>query len=128
IAAEAGVAPGLVHYYFKSKEELVLAAIDFACRQLTTNVEGDPESAAWSAFDDTRRRLAERRDFHRLLFDMAGLAMHNDTASTAVRHFFAEERAQTEPLVRAVLAQREEPASDAPAIATAVTGGVFGIV
>src|SRR3981081_4585689 len=31
IAAEAGVAPGLAHYYFETKEDLLVAAIEHAC-------------------------------------------------------------------------------------------------
>src|SRR6267143_6642169 len=34
IAAEAGVAPGLAHYYFESKEDLLVAAIEHGCEPL----------------------------------------------------------------------------------------------
>ena len=40
IAAEAGVAPGLAHYYFETKEDLLVAAIEHAC---------GPLMAAWEA-------------------------------------------------------------------------------
>jgi AcrR family transcriptional regulator len=128
IAAGAGVAPGLVHYYFKSKEDLVVAAIEFACLKTAPPAGADPEAAAWNAFAATRTSVRERRDVHRLVFDMAGLAMHNETVSVAVRRFFEQDRQQVAEMVRAVLAQRESPASDAPAIAAAISGGVFGIV
>ncbi len=128
IAAEAGVAPGLVHYYFKSKEDLVVAAIEFACQKVTVPAGDNPEQVARTAFEQAQAQLGELRDVHRLIFDMVGLAMHNDTVSTAVRQFFAQERAQTEELVRAVLAQREAPAGEAAPIAAAITGGIFGIV
>src|SRR2546427_9978101 len=32
IAAEAGVAPGLAHYYFETKEDLLVAASERACQ------------------------------------------------------------------------------------------------
>ncbi|TME89384.1 MAG: helix-turn-helix transcriptional regulator [Chloroflexi bacterium] len=32
IAAEAGVAPGLAHYYFETKEDLLVAAMEHACQ------------------------------------------------------------------------------------------------
>src|SRR5207253_10050278 len=38
IAAEAGVAPGLARYYFETKEDLLVAAIEHACQ---------PVMAAW---------------------------------------------------------------------------------
>jgi AcrR family transcriptional regulator len=128
IAAEAGIAPGLVHYYFKSKEELVVAAIEFACLKTAPVAEDDPEAAAWSAFAAARAGVSERREVHRLVFDMAGVAIHNAAVSAAVRRFFEQDRKQVEEMVRAVLAQRESPASDAPAIAAAISGGMFGIV
>ena len=31
IAREAGVPPGLIHYYFTSKEDLLVAAIRYGC-------------------------------------------------------------------------------------------------
>ncbi|TME48464.1 MAG: helix-turn-helix transcriptional regulator, partial [Chloroflexi bacterium] len=31
IAAEAGLAPGLAHYYFETKEDLLVAAIEHGC-------------------------------------------------------------------------------------------------
>src|SRR2546428_13997651 len=34
IAAEAGVAPGLAHYYFETKEDMLVAAIEHACEPL----------------------------------------------------------------------------------------------
>src|SRR5438270_449386 len=40
IAREAGVAPGLAHYYFETKEDLLVAAIERGCR---------PAMEAWDA-------------------------------------------------------------------------------
>src|ERR1700724_4109468 len=40
IAAEAGVAPGLAHYYFETKEDLLVADIEHAC---------EPVMAGWAA-------------------------------------------------------------------------------
>src|SRR5438874_2209379 len=43
IAEEAGVAQGLVHYYFKSKQQLVLAVLAEVCREMKY---GDEQGAA----------------------------------------------------------------------------------
>jgi AcrR family transcriptional regulator len=52
IAAEAGVAPGLLHYYFASKDDLLVAVVEELDRRL---------AAAWSAalegLDDPLERL-----------------------------------------------------------------------
>ena len=128
IAAEAGVAPGLLHYYFKSKEDLVVAAITFGCRREMDARDHDPTAAAWSAFADARARFAERAGFYGLLFDMVGVSMHVDAVRGVLRSFVAEDRAAIEAMAARVLAQRESPAAAAPAIAAAVWGGVYGIV
>src|SRR2546427_10148414 len=39
IAEEAGVAQGLVHYYFKSKQQLVLAVLAEVCREMEYGIE-----------------------------------------------------------------------------------------
>src|SRR5436309_15049875 len=43
IAEEAGVAQGLVHYHFKSKQQLVLAVLAEVCREMEF---GDAQGAA----------------------------------------------------------------------------------
>ncbi len=129
IAAAAGVAAGLVHYYFRSKEDLVLAAIEWGCQGYAANPGGGtPEEVAMDALGQARRDLSEHRDFHRLLFDMFGVGMHNPAVAEALRQFLHSERAHIEQLAREMLAQRENRSpDDVPAIATAVWGGIFGI-
>jgi len=39
IAAEAGIAPGLIHYYFDSKEDLLLAVTNGLCVQMLADSE-----------------------------------------------------------------------------------------
>src|SRR5216683_2405650 len=56
IAREAGVAPGLVHYYFETKEELLLAAIAYGCAQMP-EPSGDPTEFARQAFADSKASL-----------------------------------------------------------------------
>jgi len=41
IAEEAGVAQGLVHYYYKSKQQLVLAVLEFVCKKVELGVVGE---------------------------------------------------------------------------------------
>lgn len=128
IAAAAGVAPGLVHYYFKSKEDLVLSAIDWACRDHIRPSGLSPEQQAMDGFAKSRAELSGGREFQRLLFDMFGIAMHNPAVAEALRRFVRQDRAQIERLAREVLAQRENRSPDeVPAIAAAVWGGIFGI-
>jgi len=142
IAAAAGVAPGLVHYYFKTKEDLVLAAIAWACRDHAQPEGGSPEEQALNAFARSKAELSGPREFQRLLFDMFGVGMHNAAVADALRRFVREDRTQIERLAREVLAQRRTRSpenrgpreiadfmgiEEVPAIAAAVWGGIFGI-
>src|SRR4030088_3507832 len=66
IAAEAGVAPGLAHYYFETKEDLLVAAIEYGCK---------PSLRAWEEAglkpDGELPEDADPLALARLGFDMA---------------------------------------------------------
>src|SRR5438128_2280213 len=85
IAAEAGVALGLAHYYFETKEDLLVAAIERGCAPLLDELsrQGIPLDAGMSvgldAFEAARRgfeltteELRRYRELHILVNDMFG--------------------------------------------------------
>src|SRR6266851_2440966 len=53
IAEEAGVAQGLVHYYFKSKQQLVIAVLFEVCRRWTSTRGREPR-ARWRPLRTSR--------------------------------------------------------------------------
>jgi len=84
IAAEAGVAPGLAHYYFETKEDLLVAAIERACqpvmeawRQAGMNLTGplpedaDPMVVARMGFELAKEELRTYRGLFLLTFDIS---------------------------------------------------------
>src|SRR2546428_5444222 len=108
IAAEAGVAPGLAHYYFETKEDLLVAAIEHACQpvmdawqQAGMNLTGplpedaDPMMAARMGFELAKEELRTYRGLFLLTFDMFGVGLHNPKIAAAVRAFIEERRAFT---------------------------------
>ena len=76
VAREAGVAPGLLHYYFESKEELLLEVVTVTERQMVANwkavVEAvdDPLERIVTGLDHAEARCAEQPEFFRLLLDL----------------------------------------------------------
>lgn len=129
IAARAGVAPGLVHYYFGSKEDLVLAAVRFGCDEFEKGTGQEPEQEALQAFEAAKDMLREHRlSFYRLFIDMCGVAMHNPAVAEALRRFVDEDRGRIETLARNVLAQRKRDGLEAPAIAGTIWAAIFGII
>jgi AcrR family transcriptional regulator len=142
IAAEAGVAPGLAHYYFQSKEDLLVAVIDRAClplkqewdtqRRLLGGAAPSPEQAlsqAVAGFQFAKEEVRRFLDMHRLLFDMFGVGLHNPRIGAAVAGFINERREDVALLARAVVAATAvKPASDPEALAAAIWGAINGIV
>jgi AcrR family transcriptional regulator len=82
VAREARVAPGLLHYYFESKEELLLEVVVVMERQMIAEwkaaIEGidDPLERIVSGLDHVEAQCAEQPEFFRLVLDLytAGLS------------------------------------------------------
>jgi len=141
IAAEAGVAPGLAHYYFETKEDLLVAAIEHGCQPLMRAWEAagvslsgpmpedaDPMMFARLAFELAKEELKTYGGLFLLTFDMFGVGLHNPKIASAVRRFIEERRAFVARITRAVIAgMQEPPLASADAIAAAIWGSLHGI-
>jgi AcrR family transcriptional regulator len=141
IAAEAGVAPGLAHYYFETKEDLLVAAIERACRpvmdawqQAGMNLTGplpedaDPMLVARMGFELAKEELRTYRGLFLLTFDMFGVGLHNPKIAAAVRTFIEERRAFIARITQGVIAgMPDPPTASAAAIAAALWGSLHGI-
>jgi AcrR family transcriptional regulator len=141
IAAEAGVAPGLAHYYFETKEDLLVAAIEHGCKpamdaweQAGVNLSGplpedaDPMVVARMGFELAKEELRTYRGILLLTFDMFGVGLHNPKIAAAVRTFIDERRAFIARITQGVIAgMTDPPMASADAIAAAVWGSLHGI-
>jgi AcrR family transcriptional regulator len=76
VAREAGVAPGLLHYYFESKEDLLLEVVVVMERQMIAEwraaVAGvdDPLERIVAGLDHAEARCSEQPEFLRLVLDL----------------------------------------------------------
>jgi AcrR family transcriptional regulator len=83
VAAEAGIAPGLLHYYFQTKEELLLEVVGQIDHQLMADWEADtagitdPMAKINAGFDRAVENCTQRPEFYRLLLDAYALALDN---------------------------------------------------
>jgi len=141
IAAEAGVAPGLAHYYFETKEDLLVAAIEHGCQPLMKAWEeagvslsgpmpedADPMMFARMGFELAKAELKSYGGLFLLTFDMFGVGLHNPKIASAVRTFIEERRAFVARITRAVIAgMAEPPLASADSIAAAIWGSLHGI-
>lgn len=83
VAAEAGIAPGLLHYYFQSKDDLLVEVVAEVDRQLQQEwAEGaagieDPMARINAGIDRAIRNCSEKPEFFRLLLDAYALGLDN---------------------------------------------------
>jgi AcrR family transcriptional regulator len=126
IAEQAGVAQGLVHYYFKSKQGLVMAVLQFVCQKLELGVQG--EAGALAAFEDTKQKIRDDRGSNSLYVQLIGIALHDPEVGAGMRDFIREQRGHVEDIARQVFAEREMDPTPARGIAGAVWGAVLGII
>ena len=126
IAEEAGVAQGLVHYHFKSKEQLVLAVLAYVCEKVEVKVEG--KAGAIAALEATKAKLHDDESANRLLVQLIGVSLFDAQLREGVRQFVREQRGNVETIARQVFAEREQDPGQSRAIAGAVWGAVLGII
>ncbi len=127
IAEEAGVAQGLVHYHFKSKQLLVLAVLAFVCEKMElADVQG--AAGALAAFEQTKEMLRDKRATNALYVQLIGVGVHDPEVGAGVRDFIRNERNHVEQIARQVFAEREADPTPARGIAGAVWGAVLGII
>ncbi|MCI0398069.1 MAG: TetR/AcrR family transcriptional regulator [Chloroflexi bacterium] len=127
IAEEAAVTPGLVHYYFKSKNDLLADAIRYGCKQWRPEPSDGATQELLAVFEAVKVCTPSCQDFYRLLFGTSGVGLHNPSIAQAVRDLIREERAYVEGLVRAHLAPRGLDQDETAAIAAAVWGSLNSI-
>jgi AcrR family transcriptional regulator len=126
IAEQAGVAQGLIHYYFKSKQLLVLAVLEFVCEKVEHGLEG--EAGALEAFEHTKTMIRESRDSNALYIELIGVSLHDSVIGPGVRDFIRTSRDGIEVQARQVLAERELDPRPARGIAGVVWAAILGIM
>jgi AcrR family transcriptional regulator len=127
IAEEAGVAPGLVHYYFKSKQELVLAVLAVCCAKLRQPEAVDSTADVLEAFGHFKASLHTEQDSNGLFVELVGVGLHDPEVGAGVLDFLRQNRGHVEAITRDVLAARELPSDAAVALAGVVWGACMGI-
>src|SRR5438046_3684688 len=127
IAEEAGVAQGLVHYYFKSKQQLVLAVLAEVCREMEYGTE-QGAAGAQAAYEKFKNMLKGSSGTHALYIQLIAMGLHDKELGAGVLNFVRQDRAHIEDIARQVLAEREADPRPARAIASVVEAAVLGIM
>ena len=127
IAEAAGVAQGLVHYYFKSKQQLVLAVLAEVCREM--DFGGDEGTAgAQAAYEKFKSMLRRSRATHALYLQLIAVGLHDKEVGGGVLDFLREDRRHIEGIAGQVFAEREQDPRPARAVASVIEAAVLGIM
>lgn len=129
IAGRAGMATGLAHYYFDTKEDLLLAALEHGCPAADLDLAGVPGlDQAKLGFAAEKQWQIWNRDAYKVIFDMVGIGMHDPKVASKIRGFLNERRDIVTRISEAVLTDSPNPAGlRAEAIGAAIWGAFLGI-
>ena len=116
ISREAQAAPGLVHYYFGGKDELLVQVLQAAGRRFHQRMEhlAQQMSTNWS-LDALLTELCERVDLepevYRLRYESFSLGLHNPVIAPKVRERLAERRSEIGSIIAMALGNMEKSES-----------------
>ena len=127
IAEEAGVAQGLIHYYFKSKQQLVVAALLVCCENIA--LDQAPIADAAAGFDLMKASLRDNRNFNQVLVQMIGVGLHDNVVSAGVLRYLSSDRGLVEQITRQVLSSHLDlDPRTVRGLAAAIWGAYLGII
>jgi len=134
VAREAGVAPGLLHYYFESKQELLLDVVVRMEREMISDWQAavadidDPIERIVAALDHVADRCSRQPEFFRLLFDLYNLGLSSPALRLRCAEMWGHFIDEIENEVRRVLGRLPAYAVVAPRdLAGAIAGAIDGI-
>ena len=129
VAQAAGVAPGLIHYYFASKEELLAAVLEDAAaryademRQLSSSLLS--QSAITAAIAARKARVERGPNRERLRFELFTLGLRQPALRPAVARVLATGR---EGIGRVLAASGNAPADDIAGMAAVFLAALDGL-
>ncbi|HYM51346.1 MAG TPA: TetR/AcrR family transcriptional regulator [Candidatus Limnocylindrales bacterium] len=137
IAEEAQVALGLAHYYFQTKEDLLVEAIRYGCAPVirewheTAKSPRSLEAAvevSRTGLELQKQELRRNLELFTLVFEMFGVGLHNPRIRAAVNEFVQEDRERIAAIARPVFAGLQAaPESEPDAVAAAIWACLNGI-
>ena len=97
ISREAQVAPGLVHYYFGGKDQLLVEVLEASGRRFSQSMEQlvqhAPADQSFEAFlMHIHERVEQEPEVYRLRYESFSLGLHNSLIEPKVRERLAQRR------------------------------------
>ena len=135
ISREAQAAPGLVHYYFGGKDELLVEVLQAAGQRFHQRMEhlvqhAPAERSLEAVLTQLRERVDLEPDVYRLRYESFSLGLHNSTIEPKVRERLAQRRNEIGSVMAKALENSEradgaQPSSLDPTILAALLLSIF---
>lgn len=127
IARAAGVAPGLIHYYFASKEDLLIEVLRWVAQSRRSALSGlissvDRARLGEASMRDVARHIRQEPDSYRLRFELFALGLRDPALQPGTRELL--ERGRT--AIAGMLAQLGDPRIALP-LASALLAAFDGL-
>lgn len=112
IARLAGIAPGLVHYYFASKDVLLQEVLQMAGMRYAKLIEEmltlPPRKLAKEIFQEPRTRLADEPEWYRFRYELLAIGLHNDAMTPAASMMLEKGRECIASMVHRITGDRPD--------------------
>ena len=116
IAAAANINHGMLHYYYKNKEDILLNYIEFVIEHYKTNFEEwmvsktpelqSPEDTLRACLDFAFHRITTNRDLSKIFIEFQELAIYNPKIKKKLRKAYSE-WIETVQIILAQTSQKE---------------------
>jgi AcrR family transcriptional regulator len=129
IAREAGVAPGLLHYYFANKDELLVEVLKDISRRYTESgyqrrSSLSPDQLREVTLNDMLQRTLKNPGAYRLRYELFALGLRNSALQPAIRSLLESGRSGISHIVDAVASERSFDADTLASILLACIDGL----
>ena len=129
IAREAGVAPGLLHYYFANKDELLVEVLKDISRRYTESgyqrsSSLPPDQLREATLNDMLQRTLNTPGAYRLRYELFALGLRNPALQPAIRSLLESGRSGISHIVDAVAGERSFDADTLASILLACIDGL----
>jgi AcrR family transcriptional regulator len=129
IANEAGIAPGLVHYYFRNKEEILTELLMAASNQYTHDMQRlqanvSSEYLAKAALYEPKERVERQPEWYKLRYELFALGLRNPNISQSVNVLLENARTGIADILQKVFGSSREESASVAAILLACFDGL----
>ncbi len=132
IASEAGVSTGIIHYYFKTKHDLMLAVLDELVKQIFQAVDqrvsglSSAREKIEAIIDGSFDFISKNRKYYHVMIDFWAQVNDKRSVKNVLARVYAEYRRRTARIIEQGMAERVfrrlEPSEAAAAIIALIDG------